>query len=78
MNRTATKALRAKVMEEMGYEPNAVETPREIAKYPEFKTMFRARKKTELRNRNIQHPVLNPGKPPKAIKILRRKKLMQH
>ena len=77
MNRTATKTLRAKVMEEMGYEPNETETPHEIAKYPEFKSMFRARKKTELRLRNVQHPVLDPGKAPKTFPILKRKKLNQ-
>jgi hypothetical protein len=58
MNRTSTKALRKKVMEEMGYEPNAIETPHEIAKYPEFKKILRARKKNENRARNRQSPKL--------------------
>jgi hypothetical protein len=74
MNRTATKRLRNRVMAEMGYEPNEVETPHEIAKYPEFKKIFRARKKNELRQRNRQYPVNDPGKPVTSH-ILKRKKL---
>jgi hypothetical protein len=53
MNRTRTKQLRAKVLEDMGYEPNEQETKREIHRYPEFKNIFRAAKKNFLFKRRM-------------------------
>jgi hypothetical protein len=53
MNRTRTKQIRAKVLEDMGYEPNATETAREIHQYPEFKKIFRAAKKNFLFKRRM-------------------------
>jgi hypothetical protein len=58
MRRIRTKALREKVLEDMGYEPNEQETAREIQQYPEFRKIFRAKKKNFLSDRQRQMPKL--------------------